>query len=129
MAEAVFHRAVGTQERPPEIRSAGIYAMVGHPIAEDAQQVLERRGLDMSTHRAAQLTKDMLASADLVLVMEESQRSAVRAIGPVYAGKVMRLGHWSDSEIADPYQRGIHACEQALQLIEASVADWASRLH
>lgn len=128
MAEAVFHRALGTRERAPEVRSAGIHALVGHPIAEDAQQVLQRRGLDMSMHRAAQLTKDMLARADLVLVMEEAQRSAVRAIGPAYAGKVIRLGHWSDSEVDDPYLRGIHAFEQTLQLIEASVADWASRL-
>ncbi|MBK1633626.1 hypothetical protein CKO31_23345 [Thiohalocapsa halophila] len=129
MAEAVFHRATGGQRRAPEIRSAGVHALVGHPVAEDAQQVLEGRGLDMSEHRATQLTPEMLAWADLVLIMEEAQRSAVRAIGSAYVGKVMRLGHWADSEITDPYLQGLDACEQTLQLIEASVAGWAGRLH
>src|SRR3546814_3067238 len=66
------------------VHSAGLAALVGHPADSTAQDIAHQHGLDLSAHRAQQITQAMCRSADLILVMESEQqreRSEERRVG------------------------------------------------
>jgi protein-tyrosine phosphatase len=56
--------------RAIEVRSAGTNALQDYPAQEHAVEVMSRMGVDISGHRARQLTREMAGDADLILVME-----------------------------------------------------------
>ena len=88
-----------------QIASAGIQALVDHPADPQAQEEARKDGLDLSAHRARQLTDAMCQAHDLILVMEERHIESVCQISPSARGKVMLLGRWSNQqEVADPYR-------------------------
>ncbi|MBM3330909.1 hypothetical protein FJY68_03545 [candidate division WOR-3 bacterium] len=62
---------------PAFVGSAGTDAPVGSPAAANAVEVMREAGLDLTRHRAQQVSQSMLAAADLVLVMEEYHRQRV----------------------------------------------------
>jgi len=111
-----------------EAQSAGIGALVNHPADETTSAMMQSRGLDIGTHRASQLTPERLRWAELVLVMESHHRDAVLAMDPTARGKTFLLGHWTKTEIPDPYRRGDEVHAEALCLIEEAVDPWVSKL-
>ena len=114
--------------RQVDVRSAGIGALVGHPADDSVRLLMDRRGIDVSSHRAIQVNQDMLRWADLVLVMEDAHRSALRRRDPSTAGKVFLLGHWIDTQIPDPYMKPLSVFEQTLDLLDRAVGSWVDRL-
>jgi protein-tyrosine phosphatase len=128
MAEALLRQALHGQGRETAVRSAGLGALVGHGPDEHVVRLTAGRGLDLSSHRAVQMDRQMLHWADLVLVMEEEHRADIRRIEPSTAGKVFLLGHWIGAEIADPYRRGPAVFEETLALIDRAVESWSQRL-
>ncbi len=111
-----------------ETCSAGIGALVNHPAEEATCAIMNARGVDLSTHRATQLTRERLRWAELVLVMEKHHRDAVLAMDPTARGKTFLLGHWTKTEIPDPYRRDDAAHAEALQLIEDALDPWVGKL-
>jgi protein-tyrosine-phosphatase len=81
MAEGLA-RAVIDREYP-EIRdrfdfsSAGVAALDGNVPTREAVEVMMERGIDISGHRARNITWSILEASDLVLTMEEAQRKRV----------------------------------------------------
>jgi len=110
------------------VESAGLGAMVDWPAAEHAEALMAERGLDISSHRARQLTPELLHAADLILVMESGHKKAIEADDATARGKVFRLGEWRETEIDDPFQKSKAAFVEALVEIDASIADWVERL-
>ncbi|MFB3080032.1 MAG: low molecular weight phosphotyrosine protein phosphatase, partial [Lysobacterales bacterium] len=101
---------------------------VDHPAAEHAVELMHERGLDISSHRARQLTPELVSATDLILVMESRQKKAIDENEPTSRGKIFRLCKWRDQDIDDPYQQSREAFEGALELIEQGVEDWIARL-
>lgn len=111
------------------VGSAGLSALVGHPIDSTALAILRQHGHSPHPHRARQLTAELLHEANLVLVMEQSQIQSVIRLAPEARGKTFLLGKWqADQEIPDPYRQGPEAFERAYTLIESAVAPWGERL-
>lgn len=110
------------------VESAGLGAMVDWPPAEYAEQLMAERGLDISAHRARQLTPELLHAADLVLVMELGHKKAIEAEDAIARGKVFRLGEWQNREIPDPFQKPKTEFEKVLRQIDACVEDWVEKL-
>ncbi|PJI51001.1 MAG: phosphotyrosine protein phosphatase [Pseudomonas sp.] len=111
------------------VASAGLSALVGHPIESTALAILRRHGYHPHPHSARQLTPELVHEANLVLVMEESQIQSVIRLAPEARGKTFLLGKWqTDQEIPDPYRQGPEAFERAYALIESTVAPWTARL-
>lgn len=111
------------------VASAGLSALVGHPIESTALAILRRHGHHPHPHSARQLTPELVHEANLVLVMEESQIQSVIRLAPEARGKTFLLGKWqTDQEIPDPYRQGPEAFERAYALIESTVAPWTARL-
>ena len=108
-----------------QVASAGLSAMVGHPMEAIAAQVMRDHGVDGSSHRARQLTPAMVRDSDLVLVMEQSHLAAIGRMAPPTSGKVFLLGKWQgDTRISDPYRHERGEFDHVYQLIEQGVASW-----
>jgi protein-tyrosine phosphatase len=106
------------------VESAGTGALVGNPAEPDALDVGRTHGHDLSKHKARQIEATMLTGADLVLVMEESQRKLLRDLFPWATGKIWRLGHESDEDVPDPYRQGRASFEDAFQTISRMGRVW-----
>ncbi len=116
-----------------EISSAGLGVNKSHladkPADKMAQQVAQEHGLDLSGHKAKQLTSALCAQFDLILVMEHQHIEALTQIAPEARGKTMLFGHWLNQQnIPDPYRQSIEAFEYTFQLIEKSAHLWVCKL-
>ena len=127
MAEALLKDALHEQQ-DILVESAGLGALVDHPASEHAVTLMRERGLDISGHRARQITPEIVHAADLVLVMEAGHKRAIDANEPAARGKIYRLGDWQDRDIEDPYGRPREAFEKALKDIDEGVVEWARRI-
>jgi protein-tyrosine phosphatase len=110
------------------VSSAGTGALIGHPADPTARELMAARGLDLSEHRARQITQPMCAQVDLILTMDDGQRRHIENNYPLTRGKVFRLAETAKLNIPDPYKMGQEAFEHALQLIDAGVETWAERI-
>lgn len=79
-----------------QLMSAGLAALPGEPASSGACQALRRDGIDLSDHRAKQLTKEMVEEADLILTMTASQKRHLLEIYPMSAGKVFVLKEFAE---------------------------------
>lgn len=127
-AEFLLRQRIEALGRPVEAQSAGIGALVNHPADETTCAMMQSRGVDLSAHRGRQLVRERLRWAELVLVMEQHHRDAVLALDPAARGKTFLLGHWTNTEIPDPYRRGDEAHAEALRQIDAAVGLWVEKL-
>jgi len=127
MAEALLRDALRRQEEII-VESAGLGALVGHAADKHAVDLMKERGVDITAHRARQLHPDMVAAADLILVMEAAHKTSIDTAEPTARGKVHRLCEWQDKDIDDPYRQSKAAFADALKNIEIGVADWVERL-
>ncbi len=116
-----------------QVSSAGTWALDDEPASAFAQQVVQKRGLDLSQHRGRTITRELVASADLILVMTRSHQASIGAEFPAARSKMHLLSELSGQQydIVDPYGRALaeyEACAAELaQLIEHGyprIAQW-----
>jgi len=124
LAEALLARELPTHR----VWSAGLGALVGHPADPTSVQIGLEQGLDLSGHRAQQITSFMCQQADLILVMEQGHKAQLEQQYPQVRGKVFRLGQLGQFEIADPYREPREAFDAAWAAIARGVADWVPRI-
>ncbi len=107
MAEGLLREAVAARALDQvTVSSAGTGAWDGAPISEGAYLVGLENGLDLSNHRARLLTREIVRSADLILVMSGHHLARVAELGG--EDKVHLLGAYagrddSHGEVSDPY--------------------------
>ena len=118
------------QRELPElnITSAGLTALTGAMADPLSIQIANENGLDLSAHRAQQVTTILCKQSELILVMEQSHKTQLESLNPSVRGKVYLLGHFGPFEIADPYRQNRAAFDLAYQGISQGVADWRSRI-
>lgn len=137
-----------------EFLSAGTHALVGQPIDPPiANQVADPA--DPSSHRAQQLTRELVESADLILAMGSEHRRYILDEWPSAARKTFIIGHaarevasipadaglhdvadhlWHHrstgprDEVEDPYRRGDGAAIKAATTIDTHLEDILPRL-
>lgn len=116
----------------PKLRvgSAGLDALVGHAADATAAEVAARHGVDVSGHVARNLTADLGAAHDLILVMERAHRREIAERFPQLSGRTMLFGHWIDdgAEIPDPYGRAAAVHEKTVSLVLRAGHAWLARL-
>lgn len=108
-----------------QVSSAGLGALVGRPADPLALRLMAERGIDMSGHRGAQVTRPLCVAADVILVMENEQRKRLEDLYPEVRGRVFRL---DDNDIPDPYRKPEAAFRLALAGISTGVQNWARKL-
>ena len=128
-AEYLLRQQLEQKGSKAQVHSAGLGALVDKPAAPKAIVLAETIGIDLTPHRAQQLTRERIKQHDLILVMEQGHIKAVENIAPESRGKVHLLGRWQQNiEIPDPYQKGMAAYELALELIQTTTEQWAQKL-
>ena len=127
MAEAMLQQALG-EESEVSVSSAGLGALVNFPADEHAIALMRERDIDITKHRARQLTAELITATDLILVMEAGHKRAIDLQDPTARGMVYRLCEWQDEDIPDPYRQPRKAFEEALVLIDKGVQDWAEKI-
>jgi protein-tyrosine phosphatase len=111
------------------VSSAGLAALIDHPLDSHALATLSQHGQQPAPHRARQLTPRLLQESDLVLVMEQKHLRDIYRRSPESRGKTFLLGKWQhEREVPDPYQQGVAAFSHAYALIEEAVAAWSKYL-
>lgn len=112
-----------------EVNSAGINALVGRPADPNSIAVAAEENIDLSLHIAQQLTAELIAGHDLILVMERGHINAVTKLAPAARGKTMLFGQWNgQQEIPDPYRQSREAFEFVYAIMSESALKWAEKL-
>ena len=125
MGEALLKQALPGRE----VSSAGVGALVGFPADPLAVEVMARRGVDISEHRARQASLAVLSAAELVLTLDQGHSDWINKQYPQLRGRVHKMLRWRDNQdVADPFRRPVEAFEQALKDIEMGVDDWVRKL-
>src|SRR5437764_10905450 len=106
LAAALLERALKERGIDVTVTSAGTGAWDGAPASEGAYLVGLERGLDLSSHRARLLTRELVENADLILTMARHHRARVDELGG--EGRVFVLGEYAgregdDAEVSDPF--------------------------
>ena len=112
-----------------QVDSAGVSALVGKSADKNAVEVANENELSLEGHTAQQVTSELCAKYDLILVMEKGHKNAVANISPESRGKTMLFGQWiGGKDIPDPYKQSKEAFEHAFSLIDEAAKAWAKKL-
>lgn len=124
MAEGLLKQAL------PEVNvmSAGLGALTGNPADAHAIDLMQELGVDITGHRAQQLSRAITTHADLILVMDNAQRQDIQHLHPATTGRVFRIGELAKFDVPDPYREARPAFENVLQLLQRGVQAWVPRI-
>ena len=132
MAEAIARHLLGQRGvRDVEVASAGTAAWDGSPASEGAYLVTLEHGLDVSAHRARQLTTDMVAGADLVLGMSVQHVERAEALGG--KAKSHLLGEYAGvpaatAQVEDPFGGDLDEYRRTFAQLETLLTAAVERL-
>lgn len=110
------------------VSSAGLSAMVAHPIAPEMQTILDRFEIDASAHRARQADEKIISQSEIIFTMESWQKEKLSFVFPSCRGKIFCLGKWRDEEITDPYHQAQNVFETVFESIKTNWDIWQKKL-
>jgi protein-tyrosine-phosphatase len=91
MAEAIFRRMAETRGLPVEVKSAGVSAMNGQPMAGHAVDTLRNRGITVNGFQSSEVTAETVAWADLILTMTSQHKRHLLELYPTAVEKTFAL--------------------------------------
>ncbi len=105
-----------------EVDSAGIMARDGFPASHYAVEAGREAGLELANHRSKGLTDELIARADLIVVMQSDHRLALRHYLMAREKEVVLLGEFCGREsgireISDPYGGELEVYRRTFQEI------------
>ncbi|WP_439672250.1 protein-tyrosine-phosphatase [Cupriavidus necator] len=112
-----------------QVMSAGLAPPVGAGADPHVIRLLAKEGLNLAHHRAREIDAAMVASADLVLVMDSEQREWLESLYPEARGKTYRLCEAEQADIPDPYGGSQTMFLIVLGLIRQGVRAWSAQIH
>ncbi len=110
-----------------KIESAGTLGLVGSPATPMAIQVAQEKGVDISSHQSKALTKELVASADLIIVMANHHKEFIRNNFPDFIDKVYLLTEFGSedneeiqefSSIPDPIGENLSFYRKVIEQID-----------
>jgi len=108
--------------------SAGIGALIGNPADPSSVRLMAEDGIDISAHRAQQVSAALVSRADIIFVMDTEQKKWVESQYTGARGKVFRLCESTNTDVPDPYREGIERFREAQKLIEDGVTFWSAQI-
>ncbi|GAC1516770.1 MAG: low molecular weight protein arginine phosphatase [Gemmatimonadaceae bacterium] len=132
LAEAITRKLAGERAMPEvDVASAGTSAWEGAPASDGALLVGIERGIDLSAHRARQVTRNMLTDVDAVLAMGPHHLERVEALGG--AGKAHLLTAYAshgatERAISDPIGGELDIYRATCDELEREVSKLLDRL-
>jgi protein-tyrosine-phosphatase len=104
MAEGLLRLKVGVDNPGWRIESAGTWASDGSPVSLNSYLVLDSLGYDLRSHQSRTVDLEMIASYQLILVMERGHKEALRIEFPEMAGQIFLVSEMINKkfDIVDP---------------------------
>jgi protein-tyrosine-phosphatase len=114
-----------------DVASAGTGAVTGSAASPEAVEVVREHGLELDAHASQPLTPELIAWADLVLVMGATHMHVVRELGG--AEKVSLITEFVEGDgygqpVADPFGGDREHYREAFAQLEAAVSGLLDRL-
>jgi len=106
-AEYFRHRAAHSGLSHVVVDSAGTLGIEGAPASSDAVAVMSEIGVDLSPHRSKGLTREMLRTSDLVLVMSHRHLEELAVLDPDGPGRRLLLRAFEAGPRPDPNPHGL----------------------
>lgn len=127
MAAAMMAEIAEKNDLDVLVDSAGVFAEPGEKASLKAIRTMEKRGIDLTGHRAKVLTKKLINMADIVLVMTYAHKLL---IGGKEDGKVYTLLEYAGGEgdISDPHGGDYEEYEATASEIYDALVDIAKKL-
>ncbi len=128
VAEGIFKKMSEQHQLGLSVSSAGVHAMVDDPAQPYSIEVARARGIDITAHRARQLSSEILLEHEIVLVMDETVRKIAMQQYPFATGKIKKIGHFRQKEIVDTYRTPKENFESMYVDIENCLQDWLQKI-
>jgi protein-tyrosine phosphatase len=122
MSEAMLKKMVKEQNKNIEIYSCGTYADNGDVATNEAIQTMQRYNVDLTNHRATNITKSKIKEMDLILCATLNHKNMVIKMFPELAPKTFTMKEYAgypqnDLDISDPWGYGINVYEECAKEI------------
>ncbi|RJX69702.1 low molecular weight phosphotyrosine protein phosphatase [Vibrio sinensis] len=115
-----------------QVQSAGtvtaLSELEGHHADPRMNEAAQLYNVDLKQHQARQLTPELCAWSDAILVMEHTHLSALLKIDASARGKSFILGQWGEGSIEDPYAKEQHHFVSAAKQIESACQSWRRKI-
>lgn len=96
---------------------------VGETPCSDSIRVAKEHGVDISKHRARQVTRDELHRFDLVIALDDKNRHDLKAMGATNLHKLGAFGY-NNEDVPDPYFfPGYEGFDKVYKMIETCVTN------
>jgi protein arginine phosphatase len=134
MAEGILKKLLSTRSeaRDIEIHSVGMDAVVGLTPDRDTREICLAHDIEVGSHTAEQLTKEMLIQSDIILCMEKIHKQLIVNSYPDFYTKTFLLKEFhtddppDDVSIKDPTgrsKRHYKACFNEIEYEIRRIAD------
>lgn len=137
MAEALF-KDLAKKKGISSVKaiSAGLAAVEGDKATPQAIEVMKRRGIDLSGHRARNVDASLIEEADLILTMTRRHKSILSSMYPEAVSKTHVLRAYAEggmsgeesTEISDPFGQPVEVYESCARQLEEIIAKLMERL-
>lgn len=110
------------------VDSAGTEALYEMPADEKTLDVCRHHDIDISAHRAQQVTHAMVHDASLILCVAEPHRRIIQGIFPQWERKILLLKEFGrdnapgDPSVSDPTGRSKRKYEKCFQELETEIS-------
>lgn len=132
LAEAIARRVVAARGLADiSVASAGTSAWEGAAASDGALLVGLERQLDLNGHRSRQLTREMVASADLILAMGPHHVERAEALGGAGKAHLLRAFATHDAErgaVSDPFGGDLDVYRATADELERAIGRVFDRL-
>lgn len=114
-----------------EVGSAGTWALSGQEAALGSKTAMQVKDIDISSHRAQGVGREVMESADLILTMERGQKESLRAEFPELAKRIFSLSEMvdQDADVDDPYGGTLAEYEEAAAIIEHYLSEGFDKIN
>ncbi|WP_042470869.1 low molecular weight protein arginine phosphatase [Bacillus ndiopicus] len=127
MAEAILK---AKQLPNVAVRSAGIYALEGGEMSENAQRVLDSENIPHS-HVSRQVTVEDIEWADLILTMTTAHKELLVRSSELAAPKTFTLKEYvtpyTALDVSDPYGGDLHTYKQTFYELQHLIEELAQK--
>jgi len=107
--------------------SAGMFAREGASPSEGAVNALKERDLDLSPHRARQLTPEQAAEADILIGLTQGHADLMKENFPEFADKIHTLHSFNPDkelqDVIDPFGGNLETYRKTRDEIESALSD------
>ena len=126
MAEVLFRHRIGPG-LDWEAQSAGVYSDTGSPASANAIEALRELEIDLSGHKSQPITAELVAKADLIVVMTQTHLDHILQWFPEVGNRVFLINAFGTSkvpaDVSDPYGGSLNTYRKTRDEIDRALSD------